>query len=435
MASASGFAGLNSNGLNDILENAARRLDTLSGSRLSRLLSTTSLVAPSDLPFEDYGYLVAAGSQPLPIANQIRDIAIFTVDEARERIVDFIEGRFHPDSISELVEYLRDKMISIETRILPNGLAANYLVDLKTNKSVPAAQVDERLSHKRMLALSFRTAAKELVGYDTQPAEAFHTWEGLKMAFENHPRNVGYTVFNGKAYLGRVYAVAGTDVEENLEIIRRARNKGIDLIVPAVKDGANGPNVIVPGMPFLVKVNSLPAESIHPGLSHEAMSKAFGMGMPQTFLRNAASMRARDEGEIHSEEEARAALSQFVRKKSASEDEFPKVDDRTVGFEAPERDTDVSEYVVREVGGSNPYLYVFDATWDEEPGFAVASLAEGRYNRETEDGRHVGYTDVRADGTLRHWDLKGKRCVPVADDPETHRELREDESYAPRMAA
>lgn len=434
MASAIGNSGFVPNGMNDLIEQAARRIDELSGARLSRLLSTTSLVSPADVPFEDYGFIVAAGSRPLPITNQIREIAIFTVEEARDRLSDFIENRFSPDSISELLDYLHEKFLDIETRILPNGIVANYIVDQKTKKAVPAALVDERFSHKRMLALKLRSAAKEIVRPGTSPADALHSWEGLKMTFENNRSNVGYTVFKDQAYLGRVHAVAGSDMKENMEIIRRAKNRGIDLIVPAIKDGTNGPNVIVAGMPFLEKANSLKAEEIHPGLSHAALSKAFGMGMPQTFLRMAAAMKARNADEIASKEEAIATMRQFMRKKDAV-DVFTRVDDRAVGFAAPARDTDISDFVIRRAGGSDPYLYVYDASLDEEPGFAVTSLAEGRYKRETESGHHEGYTDVFADGTLKHFDMKGKRCVPVRDDPDAERELREAPAPAPGMAA
>ncbi|MTH95034.1 hypothetical protein [Roseibium sp. RKSG952] len=425
MASVVGNSGFALGGMGGILEQAVRHIDDLSGARLSRLLSTTSLVNPADLPFEDYGFIVAAGSRPLPIASHIRDIAIFTVEEARERISDFIENRFSPDSISELLEYLHDKFLDIETRILPNGIVANYIVDQKTKKSVPAALVDERFSHKRMLALKLRSATKEIVPPGMPPADALHSWEGLKMTFENNKANVGYTVFEDQAYLGRVHAVAGSDMRENMEIIRRAKNRGVDLIVPVMKDGTNGPNVIVAGMPFLEKANSLKAEEIHPGLSHAALSKAFGMGMPQTFMRMAAAMKARSADEIESKEQAMAAMRQFMRKKDAPADVFVEVDDRAVGFAAATRDTDNSDYVIRRVGGSDPYLYVYDASLEEEPGFAVTSLAEGRYKRQTESGYFEGYTDVFADGQLRHFDRKGNHCVPVRDDPEAEREMRE----------
>ena len=396
-----------------LVRNAIRLAERIPSSRVSALLSSTRFVRPQSSPFGDFGLLVASGSKPLPIAKTIREVAVFSIEEARERIKSFITGRFVPESVADLVHYLNERFLRLETRMLPQG-ATNFLVDKKTNRSVPAAQVDPRLSHKAMLLAELKGAMRRNFGA-ADPAASVHSWEGMKLVLENDDSGLGYTVVANQGWIGRVHAVASTDPAENLSVIRSARAKGIELVLPEARGGSAARGELIPGMPILVRSHSLKAEAIHPGLSHERLSKVIGTGMDEAFIRMAD--RARSAGQtfrsgpsnVVSIETFRKDREEFRRRfvRKAPVDEFEDHidEDAGLGF-GSDTASSKRDIVVRATRDASE-LYVFDKDLNEEVLISLRSLPEGRYRLENEAGKQVGWTEVGRGGAVRYRDMNG----------------------------
>lgn len=402
-----------------LIERAVMFADRASGSRLGQLLSTTGLVRRQQSPFGDFGVVVAAGSKPLPISNAIRDVAVFTIEEARERISSFVGGKFVPETVSDLLSYLGDRFLRLETRVLPQGRATNYLVDTKTNKAVPAAQVDPRLGHRAMLQASLRGAMRKHYA-GGEPAAAFHSWEGMKLVMENDVSGLAYTVSGGHGYIGKARGLASHDPVENLAMIRAARASGVDLILPETRPGGGRTGDLIPGMPILVRSRSLKAEEVHPQLAHDRLSMEWGMGMDAAFTRMAERSRRNSAMPTFHGGANVVSIETFRAREETRRDDFrkrfvrreeavpaPAVEEE-IGFGGAPASSGKRDIVVRfPEGGGEPYVY--DRDISEEILVSVRSLPPGRYPLESEVGVEIGWTDVGRGGKLRHLDLGGNR--------------------------
>lgn len=384
-----------------LFERIAQFADRMSGYRLGDYAATSGYVRQSASPFGGFGAIVASGSRPLPLGHSIKEAAIFTVEEAKDRLVAFIDGRYVPGSLADLIEYLGERFMRLETRILPGGRVANYLVDTRTSQSVAAAQVDPKLGHAALLAAHLRASLRREIGR-SEPAEAFHSWQGMMLVLDNAASGNGYTVSAGTAWFGKIHAVASSDHGKNLAIVREARARGIDLVLPTRQEGPV--SELVAGMPILVRSRSMKAADVHPGLAHQKLSLAFGKGMAETF--DGLGQRSRLAGDMGREDKV-VSMEAFRRKFIRTNREQEEAADNSLGFGGVGGEHGTRDLVIRRTTGEELQFYVFDRDFFEEVPIAPGALPPGRYVRETVDGTPEGYTEVGQGGALRHYDSEG----------------------------
>lgn len=387
-----------------LVNQLAEQADIASGYRLGRYLDryaeTTPAVAFSSNSFGIEHALKSTTS--IPLSMTIREMAVFTIDEARERLQAFLDGSFVPDSLQDLIEYLGDKFLRIEAHSHRDGGTVNYLVDTKSGASIPAHQVDPRLSHQALLQTRLRDVMRQQFG-SSSPAQQFSSWQGMMFATDDDTNGIGYTVSGKEAFYGRIHAIATTDPDKNREIVRQAAEAGIELVIP-FKQG-DGPEHMVGGMPILRRTQSMKAAALNPSLSHESLSLAFGKSMftayEEMFERAVAA-----EGITNAT--AIVSISDFQSrfKRQEIEDE-PRsyVEDGFDGFGDPE----VRDIVIRRGSSAQLHLFVYDRTLDEEIQIEPSALEPGEYLRETEYGIHEGYTFVNDEGRMVHLDLDRER--------------------------
>jgi len=422
-----------------LFERIAAFADRVSGNRLGEYAASSGFVKQSASPFDGFGAVMAAGSRPLPIGQAIKEAAIFTVEEARERLASLIDGRFVPEGLSDLIEYLGERFMRLETRIV-GGYSANFLVDSRSNQAIPAVQVDPRLSHAAILASGLRKSLRERIGREA-PADAFHSWQGMMLVLDDAPGGVGYTVSGDTAWFGEIHAVASADRNENLAIVREARSRGIDLVLPRVQEGPV--TNLVAGMPILVRSKSMKAAEVDARLAHSALVSEFAArdperrrkGMAETFgfmgdrsryaaglddaapTVRAASTPSSTAGRTMQPAPAPARrdgnvifLESFHRKfvRPAREAD----EDMSLGFGGLGGEQGERDLVIRRDSAEGNRLSVFDRDLSEEVPIAPSALPAGRYVRENADGVKEGFTEVGAGGKLRHLDLDGIALRP-----------------------
>lgn len=416
-----------------LFERIAAFADRVSGNRLGEYAASSGFVRQSASPFDSFGAVMAAGSKPLPIGHAFKEAAIFTVEEARERIASFIDGRFVPEGLSELLEYLGERFMRLETRIV-GGYAANFLVDSKSNQAIPAVQVDPRLSHAAILAAGLRKSLRDRIGRDS-PAEAFHSWQGMMLVLDDAPGGTGYTVSGDTAWFGEIHAIASADRAENVAIVREARRRGLDLVLPRMQEGPV--TNLVAGMPILVRSRSMKAAEVDPRLSHASLSAEFASldpdrrrrGMAETFghMGDRSRQAARLGGAGPSARSASQARNgnviflesfhrKFVRPSRDAEE------DMSLGFGGLGGQQGERDLVIRQASADGRSLCVFDRDLSEEVPIAPSSLPAGRYAREDMNGIKAGYTEVGNGGGLRHLDLDG---MPLRRTPAPERTQEE----------
>ena len=430
------------------MESIAQFADRVSGHRLGEFASSQGYVRQSASPFDGFGAVVAAGSRPRPISQFIKETAQFTVEEARERLADFIGGTFVPETIQGLIDYLGERFMRLETRIAAGGRLANYLVDVRSSQAVPAAQVDARLSHAAILGDRLRSALRRQIGKDA-PADAFDSWQGMMLVLDDQPGGFGYTATGDVGWYGKIHAIASADREENIRIVREARSKGIELVLPKAQEGPV--TNLVAGMPILVRSQSMKAADVHPELDHAHLVSAFARraperrrtGMAEAFSRLAERARlapapapfpapaaapvprpAAGPSRPAPQSSRPAARRPEPRRDEAQEDRNSNViflqsfhrkfvrprddeheEDASLGFGGLGGLHGERDLVVRR--DDEGRLYVFDRDLSEEVPISPQSLPAGRYERESSAGKTEGYTEVGTGGSLRHLSLEG----------------------------
>ena len=388
-----------------VVNQLAERADAISGNRLGRYLDRYAETAPSKtFSGNAFGVEFALRSTThVPLTETIREVATFTIDEARDRLQAFLDGSFVPESIHDLIEYLGEKFLRIETHSHRDGQTVNYLVDTRSGAAVPAHQVDPRLSHAAMLQTRLRESMRRQFG-STSPASAFTSWQGMMFASDDDPSGVSYTVSGKEAWYGRIYGIASTDPEANRLMLEKARAAGVELIVPhRVGDSASE---MIAGMPVLRRVASVRAENLNPAFSHDNLSLAFGKSMFTAYEEMFSSSRTKAAalgGSVAISTED--FLSKFIR---SADDDIPSfAGDDDEGFASEE--SGVRDLVVRRAASDDLRLYVFDRDLEEEIAISPQNLLPGEYERETERGEHEGYTIVNEEGRMLHLDLDRQR--------------------------
>jgi hypothetical protein len=420
----------------NIIDGLSRLAERTLGPRVASLLGSTSLSTPPSNPFGDFGAIVAAGSKPIGLGQSVKDVALFTVEEARERIASFMDGSFVPDSLNDLIQYLADRFLRIESRTGPAGEVANYLVDERTKRSVPAAQVDPRLGHKAMLVADLRQAVRPYLSHSA-PADAFHSWEGMSLVLDNDASGIGYAAVGGQAFIGKVHAVASAEPAENQRMVADAKSKGLRLILPERTPGSGAAGNLVAGMPVLVASRSVRAEEVHSGLAHSELARAWGGGLADTLAKMGERARAQvglGGPNVVSIESFRKSKSEFrdrFVRRSAPAQQLPEpeaLDDASFGGGGSKRDLSIRVSHAGDDG--RPSLVVFDRDLGIEVPIAVRALPPGRYDRETGAGDLLGMTEIGRGGAARHFDREGNAIRPAAPAPAA----AEDSDAGPRMA-
>lgn len=380
----------------------------------SGLRGTTSLVAPSlssvrrvENPFGNFGVVASAEKFQTNSKSKTKSSILFSIDEARKRVSEFVENKFKPESITELKDYLAERFLQLETWKLPPG-PMNMLVDLRSRAATPAAAVDQRLSYWNMLEQRLRSDLNRAIG-NIEPSVAFGSWEGMSMSLANSRGNVGYTVSKSQAYIGKVFA-DHNDARSIQEIVADARKNGVELILPTEDGTVNGRRV--PGLPFLKKMESLKAEVVHSGLKHDVLKAAFGgVGLVETMDKKVQSKQSRENLPGNNVEQVQEFdLSQFLRKEPdpfanlVSDPNASSFGDFAADFDdvnEVQRDLTIREFT------SEGEFVVYDRDIDEATQIQFSDMPPGRYERESSDGVVIGYTEILEDGQLKHFDRVG----------------------------
>lgn len=379
------------------------------------LMGTTSLVSPSmatkkiDNPFGNFGVIASSEKFKAHAKPLVRSSILFTLDDARRRISEYVENKFKPESITELKEYLSERFLRLETWKLTPG-PMNMLVDTKTSSATPAAAVDRRLSYWNMLEERLRGDLRREIG-TTEPAKAFGSWEGMSMSLSNSRGNIGYSISKGQAYLGKVFADQN-DRRSVSEIVSAAKQEGVELILPTDDGTINGRRLL--GLPFLKKMETMKAEVVHSGLKHDLMASTFGgVGLVETIENKIKAKNARDsslsDGQMDAVEEF--DLSKFVRSEPepfavrASNSNVSSFGD--FGDELEENYESTRNLSIRAYSDSSNELIVYDRDFNEATQIKFSDMPAGRYERENIDGVVEGYTEILDDGSLRHFDRRG----------------------------
>ncbi|WP_315922953.1 hypothetical protein [Mesorhizobium sp. SP-1A] len=393
-----------------------KRLTSTLSDLTKNLMGTTSLVAPSmaatkkiDNPFGNFGVLASADKFKANAKPIARSSILFTIDDARKRISEFVENKFKPESIAELKEYLSERFLRLETWKLPPG-PMNMLVDTKSSAATPAAAVDKRLSYWNMLEEKLRGDLRREIG-TAEPAKAFGSWEGMSMSLSNSRGNIGYSVSKGQAYVGKVFADQN-DRRTMHEIVAAAKQQGVELILPTDDGTINGRRV--PGLPFLKKMESLKAEVVHSGLKHDALATAFGgLGLVETIESKIKSKQAREASLDGKTQESTQEfdLSQFLRKEPepfAAKTSDPNVSSfGDFGEELEENYESTRNLSIRMYAETSNEFIVYDRDFDEATQIQFNDMPAGRYERENVHGVVEGYTEILEDGSLKHYDHRG----------------------------
>jgi hypothetical protein len=432
----------NSSGFGRIIENVAQRLDTALNGRLTSALKSSTSLTPARGIFDSnprFGVVAAMESTVTrDWTKAASDFARFTIDEARERLAALVDGDFFVDSFQDLMEYLKERSLALETRIF-NGNIINFLVDAKTKQSVPAAQVHPSLSHQNMRALEMRGSLKRVVG-SSDPAQAFGNWQGMSMLLEQSSENLGYTVSGDTGYFGKKYAVATANADENMAIIRRARSEGVELIVP--NRLGHEPGDMVAGMPILRKSKSMDASLVHSSLDQRNLTLAFGQTMFDLYeelgRKNSsgpAATRAIDTktAEVLSFEDFKA---RYTAPKNVV-NEFADSDDDGLGFgglvEPVKKTSGKRSIALRRGADSAGSLAVWDADNEFELQMAPNCLPEGEYQRLAVNGELEGYSIVGQRGSLKHLDQNRRPVQEIRREQEFQQEFGTDEDFAPAL--
>lgn len=392
-----------------------------------RLLTGSALVRPSvESPFRNYGVLTAG-----PVLAKSRSVqeTKFSVTVARARIADFADGSFRPSVLQELIDYLKERFLRLDSRTFADGRVVNYITDLVTGQSVLAADVDKRLSRSGIARMFGRTldaeaeARRRRIEMTPEMVEALALRSSNATRFRNDPRDIPFSdwddirftssaMFDGREvtgqgneiWIGFEVAKASASPEENLSILNRLREKGFKVIVPAktVEDARAG--VLVAGMPILLREGAVRTRMIKEAFTAERMNAAFGESIYAHY--EALARRAPVE-DAAKEKVVRMADFKQMRRRDGNASVAP------VERKAAPASKD-GRYTIRHELGERgrESLTVIDATSGRETPFSSTDLPAGRYVKEDAFGLASGYLAIKPDGGYVHEDMAGRHHNP-----------------------
>lgn len=385
-----------------LIEGVARRIDDVSNGRFGNWLkdSTGLTPLPAFLSKPSFGVIKALQStrKPPSLGEMLIETVNYAIEEARERLSALVQGRFIPNTIHDLFEYLKEHSFDLETRFNKStGEAVNHLVDKKTMAALPAAQVDPSLSHRNVLKLDLLSRLREQIGNDN-PSSAYGSWSGLAWTRDSMASKFGYTVEGNQGYFGRVVGVVSDSEQENFKLLDECRTRGIELILP--KEHKDGTKLVV-GMPILARSKSMKAEEVHRNLDHEVLSAKFGGGM----IAHYQQMATRATGPVTAAMTAEKVSREDFNRLFIRQDVDIAPTEAAFGFAAEEQDRDI--VIKTNMGGK---FIAWDRVTNEQMPTAVNCLPYGEYERFGRDGKLEGFTTVGDEGLVAHFD-KNHRLV------------------------
>lgn len=403
-----------------------------------RLLGGTGLTAPSGSdPFATFGVLAAGKVAPMRRAKPAGE---FSASDARTRIADFLSGSYKPGSLPDLVEYLAQRFLRLESRQQGNGQFTNYLVDMSGKVALLAAAVDRRLSSKGIAQMFGRTLdaesqvrrrriqdspemvdARMLRG---ELAAVFHReglvpdedWASFEITMSAMSRGRVVTAQGGEVIVGFEAGLASEDPQENLRLMRRLQAEGRRCFYPAATAEDARAGKLVPGMPIVLRDGAVRTRMIDGNrLSMQALSRKFG----QSYFDYYASRPRR---EAAAENEAGPSRSNVLDigmfRRGTPAPTVARVTGSLAApaVEAPRQaaaaagrgDSSTSRFVVKhelERGGGER-LQVLDRQNGQIKDLGDTDLQAGRYQKVDVFGMPDGWLVVDAEGGYVHRDLE-----------------------------
>lgn len=399
-----------------------------------RLLSATSLT-PSARPgrFDNFGAAIGVRPANVSALRETMDLVSenveFGIDDARRRLKAFITNKRTFKAFNDFTSFLSDKLMRIETRTYGDGRSANYLIDQVSRKAVPAAQVDRRLSRDGIKKMFGSTIEDESVrqaaaGRDPNAAMAltiraklapllvsqkslpFNGWDELDFTLRSAADDRRYTVQGGKGWVGKEYAVASADPQENLSILARARAEGVKLVMPAATAAEARAGKLLPGMPILIRTQAAQAAMVHPKLSHERLERAFGESLPKFRAEQIRKLHGRSGFDANVVSITRVRTDDFLQQFMRREDTPQETLERPGAFGGVVVAPPAANVVIRRTinNDGREHLAVRDADADAEISVGLRSLPENLYRKEDDYGIPIGWIRIDDEGAIRHFD-------------------------------
>lgn len=391
-----------------------------------RLRESTMLTRAGAPSYSNFGVLsaleVGAVAGLRARFRNTAETAVFTVEEARTRLKEIVNGRFRPRTLRDLHRHLGERRVSVEMRAYGPGPAASYLVDAATKGAVPAALVHRSLSAASLERRFGATVAPRGMRPSEQPsppdpkvirirrllhgifpvakdAPPFDSWEQLQMSLPVLTDGLAYTVQGGKGYIGRVFGTASSDPAENLRLLDEARRQGLRLVLPAEGRDQALAGRLVPGMAVLVAADSVAARKVDPRLEHGFMADAFG----ETFSDNMLSIRSRaEEREMFTTTASNVVdFSQFKAEEFRTRFSRPSEPVAAVPVSAPV--PKLSVRTTQTMAGAEVL-----SAWDGDKGLEVgpaSAMPPGTYLKECAFEIPRGYVRVDEEGTVHHFSM------------------------------
>jgi len=412
------------------------------------LLSSGSRPAARKSPFE-FGVVTASQFAPkakfTPPTSIGQDIA-FTIAEARERLREFIDGSYSPKRLPDLLGYLRERMLRLESRRGRDGTAANYLVDMRTNVALPAASVDLRLSRpaiarrfgnsieaeaeaarrrvvrspELVLAQRLRNAnAGRFLAAD-RDAQPFQDWDDMCFSAPAMFEQRDIAAQGSELWVGFAFTVPGKkgeplpvrasdDPEENLRIMKMAEDAGVKLVLPARTKADALAGRLTPGMPVLVRdKDAFRIRLMDPEVNFQRLTDMFGVSLHDHFDRMQKHFAGRKNAAPKSATVVDIAKfrEQFGKARRVQQRPQPAAPVRPAASVAGAAQP---EYIIRhEWVDDRESMVIVDPRTGQTYPFDPAVLGAGRFPKEDGFGLPSGYLAVSIDGGYTHYDAEGR---------------------------
>jgi len=397
------------------------------------------------------------------IAQSVGD----TLSDIRERIKEFLDGSFDPKRLQDLLNYLSERMLRLETRRSPDGSIANYLVDGHTQQPVLASLVDGRLSRpgiarafgrtieaeaeevrrriartpEQVLAMTLRNQnAGRLLTADNA-VTPFEDWDDVMFSAPAMFDGREVCLQGDELWIGTTLALASEDPEENRRMMKKAQLEGRRLIYPAASPADVAAGRLTPGMPILLKEGAIRMRMIDPRLSGDHLSVAFGLTLRERFMQ----MQQRYSSKMKELRSGRAAddkvvdLAAFRRQFARTAVAAPAPVIRSVPLVSQQASKATTDYSIRhEIGhDGREKILLIDRRSGDEILFRPSEASAGRYVKEDGFGLPSGYLIVDAKGGYSHLDMQdrfhnplGPAIVPSPDSGEKVRYAIDGEFHA-----
>ncbi|SOC27263.1 hypothetical protein [Thalassospira xiamenensis] len=392
---------------------------------IDRLRGRTAL-SPAQSPFASFGALsfanerkaVSADADHTGVVGRVAKAALFTVDEARRRMKDFLHGSFEPSDSKEFTDYLKVNLLGLEKRFYANGQSQFHVVDkisrhsLKSTDidpvklsnaaihrmSTKARQIDKAASVEASAAIAVRERLSPLLRSSIESGKPpFSSWDDVGFMMPQIVPGSAYTETNGRGYIGtQVAHCLGTAAETKELLIQKQRELSAELGRPVkfVFD-----RTLPPGSPILLADSKLVrAEMVHVSLGAAQMSRQFGVNQADHMRARLGEMPTNSPNSALMTVEAFKA--KFAKKREVAEASNPVIEGPSYGGVALDK-------IVVQYSGGQPTLRGPGHALLEVNNHSAHSLPAGEYPKENAWGIPEGRILVDKDGNVRHLNNDG----------------------------